>query len=273
MNYKHDIFLSHKRADEAWVEHLATAIEKDRTGPPLNVFFDKWDICPGADIPIELEDALQTSHYVGLVLSPESLASHWVTMERSTAIYRDPGARSKHLIPLLRRTCTVPVMLALLNSIDFRRDKDFDSGLFDLISFLRGRTGRRGPMDVGGVHFREDAELLRQHRQIFDRPAFKVSCIWELFLRELHDAIDDTGAAISTGSLYSRSHNLVGSFASRSEYRLPEFKATFDRILAETSCRRIRVCLSPSESTLLASRKLFRDDDSGAAELIGPLLE
>jgi hypothetical protein len=35
MDYKHDIFLSHNRADKAWAEHLATAIEKDRN--PLMV--------------------------------------------------------------------------------------------------------------------------------------------------------------------------------------------------------------------------------------------
>src|SRR5262249_14256732 len=158
----------------------------------------------------------------GLVLSPESLASDWVAMERSTAIYQDPRARSQHLIPLLRRTCTIPNMLARLNCIDFRRDDDFDAGLSDLVSVLRGRPLRRGgSRDIADVHFREDADLLRQHRQIFDRPAFKVSCIWELFLRELLEAIDDTNAAINTGSLYSRSRNLLGSFSSRSEYRLP----------------------------------------------------
>jgi hypothetical protein len=231
MDYKHDIFLSHNRADQAWAELLATEIENDITGPLLKVFFDKWDILPGSDIPAELEDGLQTSHYVGLVLSPESLASDWVAMERSTAIYRDPRARSQHLIPLLRRTCTIPNMLARLNFIDFRKDENFDSGLSDLVSVLRGRPLSRGGIrDIADVHFREDSDLLRQHRKIFDRPAFRVSCTRELSVRELLEAIDDTNAAINTGSLYSRSRNLLGSFSSRSEYRLLEFRSTFDRI-------------------------------------------
>jgi hypothetical protein len=86
----YDLFLSHNSADKPWAERLAAAVEADRLGPPLTVFFDKWDIPPGGDIPRELEDALQASRYVGLVLSPESLASDWVSLERSTAIYRDP---------------------------------------------------------------------------------------------------------------------------------------------------------------------------------------
>ena len=88
-----DLFLSHHNTDKPWTERLAAAIEGDRSGPPLKVFFDTWDIPHGGDIPAELEQGLQNSRYVGLVLSPESLSSDWVTLERSTATHRDPGAR------------------------------------------------------------------------------------------------------------------------------------------------------------------------------------
>jgi TIR domain len=77
-----DLFLSHNNADKPWTERLASAVEADRGGPPLKVFFDKWDVLPGGDVPIELEEGLQNSRYVGLVLSPESLSSDWVTNVR-----------------------------------------------------------------------------------------------------------------------------------------------------------------------------------------------
>src|SRR5262249_285350 len=125
-------------------ERLAALIEADRSGHPLKVFFDKWDILPGGDVPIELEQGLQNSRYVGLVLSPESLSSEWVTLERSTAIHRDPRARERSLIPLLRRTCDAADMLARLRFIDFRREQDFDQGLDILIGLLRGRPSQRG---------------------------------------------------------------------------------------------------------------------------------
>jgi hypothetical protein len=226
-----DLFLSHNNTDKPWTERLAAALEADATGPALKVFFDKWDIPPGGDIPAELENGLQNSRYVGLVLSPESLASDWVMLERSTAIYRDPRARQRSLIPLLRRTCDIPDMLARLRYIDFRREQDFNEGLDTLVEILRGRAAKRGgELDPAEVHFREDAALLRQHRRIFDRPAFKVPCIWELFLRELLAAIDDTAAAVNTGSLFSRSGKLLSSFPDQNEYRLPEFKRAFSRI-------------------------------------------
>lgn len=251
MKHKHDLFLSHNNADKPWAERLASAVEADRDGAPIKVFFDKWDIPHGGDIPAELEAGLQESRYVGLVISPQALASDWVALERSTAIYRDPSARDQRLIPLLRRTCNVPDMLARLRYIDFRREQDFDEGLQALIDVLRGRPTRRGaPLDATDVHFREDAALLKQHRRIFDRPAYKVACIWELFLRELLAAIEDTSAAINTGSLYSRSGRLLSSFPDHNEYRLPEFKQTFSRITGK---------LTALQRTVVEFEEYFRE--------------
>jgi hypothetical protein len=96
---RNDIFLSHHSSDKAWVERLATHIEMDRDGPPLKVFFDKWDIPHGADIPATLEVGMQISRYVGVVLSPEALSSDWVGLKRSTAIFADPRANRRRLIP------------------------------------------------------------------------------------------------------------------------------------------------------------------------------
>lgn len=227
----YDIFLSHNRADKPWTERLATRIEADRDGPQLRVFFDKWIMGPGSDIPLELEQGLQDSKYIGLVLSPKALASDWVALERSTAIYTDPRARKKRLIPLLRKDCEVPHMLARINAIDFRLEQNFEESLAVLINFLRGRSPRRDShVNPEDVQFREDAELLRAHRSIFERPAFQVPCIWELFIRELVDAIDDTMAAINTGKLYSRNGRQLANLSGRGEYRLPEFRDAFSRI-------------------------------------------
>lgn len=228
MPKRSDIFLSHNRADKPWTKRLASAIEAHRPGPPLTVFFDEWDIPYGADIPLELEQGLQNSRYVGLVLSPESLASDWAVLERSTAIFRDPAARQRSLIPLMRRACNIPDMLARIKYIDFRRDQDFDDALATLVAILRGQPLPRGvELTEADVHFRDDAALLKQQRRIFERPAFKVPCIWELFLPELTRAIDDTGAALNTGSLYSRSNNLLSTFEGSSNYQLPEFNEAF----------------------------------------------
>ncbi len=55
MSLKYDLFLSHNNADKNWTQYLANRIEQDASGPPLNIFFDEWDIAPGDDIPLALE--------------------------------------------------------------------------------------------------------------------------------------------------------------------------------------------------------------------------
>ena len=76
-----------------------------------------------------------------------------------------------------------------------------------------------------------DIDLLKQHRTIFDRPAFRSSCIDELFLREVSEAVDDTQTALNTGSLYSRSGKLLGTFPRKNEYKSSEFVQSFAGIL------------------------------------------
>ncbi|QKD03152.1 toll/interleukin-1 receptor domain-containing protein [Mesorhizobium loti] len=226
-----DLFLSHNGVDKTWVEHLATVVEADRNGSLLKVFFDKWDIPPGGDIPLELEQGLQNSRYIGLVLSPEALLSDWVSLERSTAIYSDPRAKQRSLIPLLRRDCEIPSMLARLNMIDFRHNVDFDAGVAKLVAHLRGLPSIRGnTSSPGELHLREDVALFRRQRVIFERPAFETPCIWELFLRELKEAADMTLAALNTGSLYSRDKTLLASFPGRNEYITPQFREVFAAI-------------------------------------------
>lgn len=231
MSYQYDLFLSHNGIDKAWTEGLAIAIEADRNGPPLKVYFDKWDLPAGGNIPLELERALESSRYVGLVLTPEALSSSWVSLERSSAIASDPNSANLTLIPLLRRDCKIPKMLAQIKYIDFRREQDFYNSLSELIAVLRGKPHDRGKgVSQEDIHFREDAALLKQHRKAFARPAFRTPCIWELFLRELSQAIDDTQAAINTGSLYSRDRNLLSTFPEQNEYRTREFKDGFREI-------------------------------------------
>ena len=178
-----------------------------------------------------MEEALENSRYVALVLTPDALASDWVALERSAAIHRDPRSRRRSLIPLLRRDCEMPELLARLKYIDVRRDQDFAAGLETLVAILRGLPNPRSTgLEPAEIHFGEDAALLHQHRRAFDRPAFRVSCILELSVPELSEAIDDTAAAINTGSLYSRAGRLLSTFPDQNEYHLPDFRNAFSRI-------------------------------------------
>lgn len=231
MTYNFDIFLSHNGADKPWTEKLAYDIECDTSGRPLKVFFDKWDIKKGSNIPEELERGLSNSRFLGLVMSPQAFKSDWVVLERSTAIMRDPAAKLRTIVPLYRKSCTIPSILSPLNFIDFRSDNNYDETLQELIDVLRDREPTRGgPKPFEKVNIQEDKALLENHLTAFERPAFRTPCIWELFLRELKEAIDDTQAALNTGKLHRRDKTLVEEYPKISEFKTTEFKEAFKKI-------------------------------------------
>ena len=107
----------------------------------------------------------------------------------------------------------------------------FDGGLAELVGAVRGKPSDTGTRTEYEFQLREDAALLRDHRHIFERPAFFVSCAEELFVAELRDAVDDTMAALNTGTLLTRKGGTVGQYEARSSYRLDVFRDAMGRIV------------------------------------------
>lgn len=137
-NYDHDIFLSYNKADEEWTRNLAARIEQeDWQGRKLKAFFAPWDIRPGQSIPLEIERGLQKSRKVSIVLSPESMASAWVELERMVTTYIAISAREDRLIPLLRKACDVPALLQPILSIDFTDDSRFEENYQKLLTVIK----------------------------------------------------------------------------------------------------------------------------------------
>ncbi len=86
------------------------------------------------------------------------------------------------------------------------------------------------------IPFDHDCSLIRQHRPIFDRPAFSTPCIYELFLAELDEAVTDAQTALNTGSLYSRKGRMLANMAPKGNYKTPQFIAsvsTVSRLLSQ----------------------------------------
>lgn len=143
--YKADLFISYNHTDEEWAKRLATRVEKEKwRDRDLRVFFAPWDIRPGDSVDERLDRALAESRYVGLVLSPESVSSGWVSEEWYSKHHADRKRRERRIIPLYRRTCDIPIFLDHLNRIDFRDDDKFDDGLRLLLAVLREEPLPRG---------------------------------------------------------------------------------------------------------------------------------
>ncbi|MFK5635980.1 serine protease [Ornithinimicrobium sp. LYQ103] len=181
--------------------------------------------------------------------SPRPLSStdqsEWEGMSGAPVFYNHPvlgtvcvGVIAQHHLPEGESSLTVEPFLA--DQVNKGKDAIASPGAGALGAPSDGGDqfvqliglGSRAELDL-----QHDTELLRRQLVVFRRSAFRVACIEELFLDELREAIDNSMAALDTGSLYSRRDerggaNLLQTFDDVSRYRLPEFRSTLRLVVS-----------------------------------------
>ena len=110
-----DVFISHNRKQKQWVREVANQWR----GLGLKVFFDEDCIEPGEPIDYGIERGIKGSRHIILVLSPESVNSRWVALEISMAVYFDPDARDRKIIPLLLEKTEVAKIRLPIRRLNF----------------------------------------------------------------------------------------------------------------------------------------------------------
>lgn len=141
--YLYHIFVSHNKAQKDWVRKLVHRLRDEG----LLVFFDEDSIQLGEDIVAAIEKALRFSRHILLVLSPEALDSHWVELEWSMSLYRDPNAAARSLIPILKDDCDIPLALSRLKYLD-ARDADFERQVKHLLKAIDRNVGIITPSEI-----------------------------------------------------------------------------------------------------------------------------
>ncbi|HEX8266419.1 MAG TPA: tetratricopeptide repeat protein [Pyrinomonadaceae bacterium] len=114
--FKYDVFLSHSSKDKDIVRALGERLESDG----VKVWFDEWAILPGDMIGLKIEQGLVESRVLVLAMSRNAFASDWVTLERHTAIFRDPTNIGRRFIPLLLEDCEINDFLKQFSYVDWR---------------------------------------------------------------------------------------------------------------------------------------------------------
>lgn len=136
--YEYDLFISYNHTDEEWSKKLAARVRQEKwKGKNLRIFFAPWEIRPGESVDERIDRALPVSRYVGLVLSPESVDSKWVSEEWYSKHHAGMKRGERRIIPLYRCTCDIPPFIGHLNRIDFRDDDKFEEGIRLLLAVLR----------------------------------------------------------------------------------------------------------------------------------------
>ncbi len=108
------VFISYSRKDLVFVERLA----KDLIDAGLEVWFDLSGLEVGTRWGKEIQNAIQQSQYILVVLSPNSIESEWVEKE---FLYAN-NLKIK-IIPLLYSPCSLPMWFVNLHYIDMQGEK------------------------------------------------------------------------------------------------------------------------------------------------------
>lgn len=144
-HFAYDVFLSHNHADKPRVRRLA---ERLRTAG-VRVWLDEWVIKAGDDIYLAIEHGLEAARVQVLCLSQAALDSEWVTLERSTVLFRDPSNKGRRFIPLLLVDCALPDTLRRYKYVDFREESE--AAFAELLSTCSPQTESMQPAPQLGV--------------------------------------------------------------------------------------------------------------------------
>src|SRR5512142_2521624 len=119
-------FISYSRANSNFAVRLA----KDLKAAGFDVWLDQLDIPTGARWDDEIERALEKSSIFLIILSPESIESQNVKDEVGYAI--DGG---KSILPVVTRTCRIPLRLRRFQFVDFS-NKPYEDSLAEIKHLL-----------------------------------------------------------------------------------------------------------------------------------------
>jgi hypothetical protein len=104
------IFISYSRKDTDFVRKLAGDLEK----AGYDVWWDITDLRGGDDWVRQIPAAIESSQFILVVLSPNSVASEWVEKEYTQAL-----SLRKKIIPIMLAPCNVPFALNTINYTNF----------------------------------------------------------------------------------------------------------------------------------------------------------
>lgn len=144
------IFISHANADKAVAREIATALRKSG----VDVWFDEHELLVGDSLANVIADAISSSDYMLVLLSPQSVASKWVQHELNAAYARDLDRRDITIIPVLIADCKIPPLLATKQILDLRHD--IQRG----VSLLVSQLGIAPKIDFSQLDYRGFEEMV-----------------------------------------------------------------------------------------------------------------
>jgi len=112
--FHYDVFLSHSSKDKTVIRPIAERLQSDG----LKVWFDEWEIKPGDNIPVKIDEGLEHSRVLVLFMSSNAFGSDWTQLESGIFRFRDPLNKNRRFIPVRLDNAVIKGSLAQFRYID-----------------------------------------------------------------------------------------------------------------------------------------------------------
>lgn len=124
------VFISYSHEDKVFVDKLAAYLVKAKA----HVWVDRWELHVGDSIISKIQDAIQQSSALIVVLSKASVASEWCKKELNAGLIRELEEKRVVVLPVLLEDCEVPLFLREKMYADFKAS--FDEGLKQVLEAI-----------------------------------------------------------------------------------------------------------------------------------------
>ncbi|MBI4613507.1 MAG: toll/interleukin-1 receptor domain-containing protein [Planctomycetes bacterium] len=192
---RYDAFLSYSSADAAFARSLFERLRQDGA----SCFFAEESIPWGENIPPSIEEALDASRHVVILLSSNYVKSGWALIERSSPMMDDPANLERRLLPLFVRDCEIPRFLKPIKYLDCRTRKKFEEAYPKILATLRPPPGPVPVTLVRGVVPPVPDRLPERFdvpfRSLGDRFVGRAGLLWEI-----HDSLFPGRVVAVTGA-------------------------------------------------------------------------
>lgn len=124
------IFISYSHSDKDFVDTFAAHLVKANA----NVWVDRWELNVGDSLIARVQDAIEGSDALLVILSKSSVESEWCKKELSTGLIRELDEKRVVVLPVVIDDCKVPLFLRDKMYADMRNN--FDSGLKSVLDAI-----------------------------------------------------------------------------------------------------------------------------------------
>lgn len=124
------VFISYSHIDREFVDKLGAHLVKANA----SVWIDRWELNVGDSIINKVQEAIEGSDALLVVLSEASIHSEWCNKELTSGLLRELEEKRVVVLPLLLEDCKIPLFLRDKMYADFR--SDFNSGLHDVLNAI-----------------------------------------------------------------------------------------------------------------------------------------